>query len=245
MRFLIRASIALITLCVPAAVVAQAVPPVTNLSAVFDGTQVTVRWKAPQGIDIAFYRVYHSTTSILENNGLYDDFEVTKGPETELRISPPPGVGAFYAAVLAVSHSGQESPYFVEETSVITGGAATSSIPKPPTPAAPVPSVPDVPKIPEESTVKILKGEAVTPEEIRITTSSPLTVDPAKAPSNLSIAGQNATTLRIIKLTINGSVVTISTEKQTKGTVYNVSFGSAFTGVNGKPLDATDRSVFV
>lgn len=243
MRFPLRATTALLTLLVPAMVTAQSnVPAVTQLQASYDGTQVTVKWKAVAGVDIAYYRVYHSTTSILGNSGLYDDFERTIGPETEITIVPPPGVGSFYAAVLAVSHSGQESPYFLEEASVQTGsGPASSKAPVTPTPAPASSSS----QASEGPTLTVLKGEAISPEQINVTFSGPVTVDASKAPQALTVLQQNGSTLRITKITILNSVISIFTEKQTKGAVYNVQFSEPFRGLSGKPLDQTDRAIFV
>lgn len=241
MRISTHASIALLSLLIPAGVLAQnavGVPPVRGLSAKFDGTNVTISWQAPAGIDIAYYRIYHSTTSILQNNGLYDDFEVTKGPETTLSITPPPGGGSFYAAVIAVAQNGQESPYFVEEASAGTSAVSSSSSEN----VMPVQS--SVPAG-DDTAVRVLRASVPSPGEIDVTFSSAVTVDPAHAPEGLHITAPDGSKLNILKITINGTEMAIYTETQLHGVVYNVRFSEPFKGVNGKPLDATDRSVLV
>lgn len=243
MRFSLHATVILALLLPVMATAQSGIPAVTQLQATYDGTQVTVKWNAIAGTDIAYYRVYHSTTSILENDGLYDDFERTKGPETEITIVPPPGEGSFYAAVLAVSQSGQESPYFLEEASVRTGGGPASSQ-APVTPTPPSSQVSSAPSS-EGPTLTVLKGEAVSPEQINVTFSGPVTVDAGKAPQSLKILGQNGASLRIVKITILGNIISIFTEKQTKGAVYNVQFSEPFRGTTGKKLDPTDRAIFV
>lgn len=142
-------------------VLAQTPPsPVTGVTAQALSGQVVVQWNPVTSDPIDYYRVYYSNYSILDNDGLYDDFEVTQGDETTLTFVPPPNLNDLYIAVIAVAKNGTESEFFTEETyvKVSTGG-----------PAVPVeqPSEqnPDLPAIPEHTTMKLLRGTVPSPTD--------------------------------------------------------------------------------
>ena len=216
-------------------VMAQSAPPaVTGITAVEQGNTVTISWNAPSET-IAYYRVYYSAKSILDNDGLFDDFETTQGNETSLTFSAPPNTSDMYASVIAVSDSGLESEYFMEEAHVTLSGTSTPDIA---TPTTQNPSV-------DTSGLRLLKAEVTTPTTIVATFSTAITVDPTKAPEGLTITTANGTALPIVKINIKGEIITITTQPQTQGTVYSVAFSEPFIGALGQPLDVTDRQVFV
>ena len=220
---------------------AQVAPaPVTGVTAQALNGQVVVQWNPVTTDPIDYYRVYYSNYSILENNGLYDDFEITQNNETTLTFVPPPNLNDLYIAVIAVASSGIESEFFTEETyvKVSTGGPA---IPPP----QPTPEHPNVPAITEHTTVKLLKGDTISPTEMRIEFSTSIIVEPNLAPQGLRITRSNGSTLRITGITINDKTIVITTEPQQRGAVYNVQFSEPFEGKNGQPLDANDRSVLL
>lgn len=218
----------------------SAPPPVTGVTAEAINGQVVVQWNPVTTDPIDYYRVYYSNYSILENDGLYDDFEVTKGDETNLTFVPPPDLNDLYIAVIAVATSGEESEYFTEETyiKVSTGGPAVP-------PPKPTPENPEIPEIPEHTTLKLLKGTVTSPTEMQMEFSTSITVDAEGAPKGLKITRSDGSLLHISGITIEGKIVTIRTETQKKGVVYNVQFSEPFVGKNGQPLDADDRAVLV
>ncbi len=214
--------------------------PVTGVTAQALNGQVVVQWNPVTSDSIEYYRVYYSNYSILDNDGLYDDFEVTQGNETTLTFVPPAGLNDLYIAVIAVSQSGAESEFFTEETyvKVSTGGPA---IP----PTQPTPDNPNVPEIPEHTSMKLLRGEVLSPTEMRVEFSTSVTVEPDKAPQGLRISRPDGSNLQITGITIDDKTITIKTVTQQRGVVYNVQFSEPFEGRNGQPLDADDRSVLL
>lgn len=212
------------------------VPPVTGITAQALNGQVVVQWNPIKSVPISYYRVYYSNYSILQNDGLYDDFEVTSNDETTLTFVPPAQFNDLYIAVIAVSQGGAESEYFTEETyvKVSTGG-----------PAEPLPDDPTLPDIPEHNTLKLLKAQALSPTEIRTEFSLSVTVDPTRAPEGLTIVKPDGSELAIREIEIREKEILIRTETQEKGIVYNIKFSEPFVGKNGQPLDPEDRTVLV
>jgi len=100
---------------------ALAEPPsdVKGLRAKVVRDEVFVDWTPLRTEDIVYYRIYYSSESILENDGFYDDFEVTDGPEGSFVFEDPPPVDTLYISVLAVNEDGEESVIFAEEISVV------------------------------------------------------------------------------------------------------------------------------
>lgn len=119
-------------LLVPAALHAQSPSAVTGITATADeNNRVTVTWNAPPEQNIAYYRVYFSSQSILDNGGVYDDFEATSGPQTTYTLSGQPAWRTLYIAVLAVNDQGTEGEVFTEEAvAVLAQGEAPAMNPK-------------------------------------------------------------------------------------------------------------------
>ena len=230
-------------------VMAQAAPSaVGGIAATANGSEITTTWNSVTSDPIAYYRVYYSEISILENAGLFDDFETTEGNETTLTFTAPLGVDTLYVTAIAVAESGLESEFFMAETQVEVGTEPTPTAPTPvqdenPSTPPPTPPVADQP----ESTgdVRLLKTEVVSPTEIVTTFSAMVTVDQTNAPKGLKIEGPRGDKLQIKSITIDQNTITILTEPQTRGTVYNVQFSEPFEGKNGSPLDASDRSALI
>ncbi len=244
-KFTIACALALLSLA--GRVFAQVAPsPVTGVAANTINGQIVVQWDEVGSDPIDYYRVYYSGQSILNNNGLYDDFEITDGDQTTLSFVPPQGMTDLYIAVIAVAKNGLESEFFTEEVYVKVPSSAPSVSS---TPIAPAPKLPEPvstpPEIPSHTSMKLLKGEATSPEEITVEFSTSITVDPNRAPEGLKITKADGSTLQITSITISGKTVTIHTVKQERGRVYNVRFAEPFAGKNGQLLDHDDRSVFI
>src|SRR3989338_9813623 len=133
---------------------AHAAPPegVSGIFAANKGGTVHVQWNAPQeGEDIASYRVYYSQESILQNGGQYDDFETTDGAVIEHDLKDAPRVNPLFISVLAVSSTGEESRFFLEEVSVNAemSGTELPTNTEPMEPVAPEPSGTDTAAMPD------------------------------------------------------------------------------------------------
>ena len=72
-----------------------------------------------------------------------------------------------------------------------------------------------------------------------------MTVEASRAPEGLKIEGPGGTTLQIKNITIEAKSITITTEAQERGVVYNVQFSEPFEGRAGQLLDTEDRSVLL
>lgn len=234
----------IVAILLPITISAQVAPsPVTGIDAEYKDGEVVARWEADSAEPIAYYRVYYSTESILDNDGLYDDFEVTDDNNTEFGFVAPQEIDALYIAVIAVAESGLESEFFTEEarvelpqdTSVPAGVFKEYDENAPPEDQEPV----------DMSPVRLLKATVESPEVIVIEFSSPITIEPERAPEGLRIEGPDQKALGIKRIVIEDNTVTIYTAMQTRGTVYDVQFSEPFSGKNGRPLDVDDRSVLV
>ena len=113
-----------------ATAVAAGIPSnVKTTEAKVENGKLTVTWSAAtDDTGIAFYRVYFSHASILENGGDYDDFVRTKGTEnTYVFDSLPLSSKDIYVGVLAVNTAGTESEGFETEAHVNVEGVASST----------------------------------------------------------------------------------------------------------------------
>jgi len=230
---------------------AQSAPTaVTGVGASAKQGEVSVDWDAVTSDPIDYYRVYYSGESILDNGGLYDDFEVSDGNETSLSFLSPSGMSTLYIAVIAVAKSGLESEFFTDE--------AILDLSEQPLPPTGVFKDNDEDKAPEEqkpvdtppataggTTARLLKGSVTAVDTIVIEFSASMTVDADRAPEGLKIKGPDNGSLQIKNIIIEAKSITITTETQERGTVYNVQFSEPFEGRSGQLLDVNDRSVLV
>jgi len=100
-------------------VLAAPPPSISGLQAELrDGGSIAISWDEPEDADIAYYRVYYSSESILVNNGTYDDFEQTDGPKELYVFETAPTVDRLFVSVLGVNSTEEESEFFTEEVSI-------------------------------------------------------------------------------------------------------------------------------
>lgn len=252
MSFTTNISVALLSLLLPATAVAEAPASVVNITAEQRGQDVHLEWQ-PAGNDIAFYRVYYSSVSILENGGLYDDYEVTPDATPSFDFAIPFNSSSLFFSVIAVNTAGEESEYFVEEASVVIDDDNANEEPALIVPTEESEGIQMNPEGTEDpgptydltSPVSVLAAEVVSPTEILITFSAPITVKAEKAPEGLQIVDAKDKQLQIERILIDQDTVVIFTKKQTKGVVYNIQFSEPFKGVNGQPLSDSERSVLI
>lgn len=234
---------------------------VTGISAQAVGNQIQVNWKAVSE-DIAYYRVYFSSESILNNNGLYDDFERTGGPETTLMFPRPNSANEIFVAVIAVNKNNEESEFFTQEAVVRFGGTAVSSVPTvvsrsslPPTQWSSAASIPSLggqsssaavfSSQPPASAVYtsvgedilLLSADVLSATGVLVRFSAPITVDPLHASEGLHIFTATNEQLQISRITITGNEMMIYTQPQTRGIVYKVEVKAPFMGPNQERID--------
>ena len=273
MRILSRTCATMIALL--CASVALATPPayVTGLRAELqeDGS-VKVEWNAQSEEDVAYYRVYYSYESILENSGLYDDFEQTDGPQMEYIFTDPPDVDTLFIAVLGVNPAGEDINLFVEEVAVdLTGtvrppAESEQGQPQPEEeeesqemeiheetvtlpaeeqeeqPTMPVETSVDFPN--EPTSVQLTSAVALSPTEVEITLNVPVTVEPAQAPAAFHIVDAVGTSLRIARMIIQGTTMRVTTAQQEQGRIYEFSMRSPAYSTQGLPIDTIRNRVY-
>lgn len=217
---------------IPLTVALAAPGNVTGVSGALENGKVTVRWQKPAGAEPISYRIFYSRESILQNNGLYDDFEAVPGSQTQYVFPALPyPTSQLYVSVLAVDAAGEESPLFVEEARISMDGspapaqssrssaAATAS-------SAPAPIAPGV--------IRMLSARAVSATGVVITFSDSVVVNQAAAASAFIIRDASGSTLRVARLVIQGTEVTLHTVPQVRNRVYRLEAGAAVSGRNAQ-----------
>ncbi|MFH0770002.1 MAG: hypothetical protein V1926_01350 [Candidatus Peregrinibacteria bacterium] len=263
MRFPLSVGLAvLLTLAFVPLASAKAPPPITGLGAEMVDGALKVSWSAPSE-GAAFYRVYFSAKSILENAGLYDDFETTTGPETEYTFAELPDVPVLYIAVLGVSAENEDANTFVEEVAVpLPKSAPAPTTPEPtPTPlevqeeTVALPQTP-VSSPPEEiiasssasseaaKTVSLAAVNVTSATGIVLTFTSPLLVEASRAPEAFSITDSSGFLLPIRRIVIENAQITVETEMQEQNRLYTLRVSEPAYSPTGLPLDPVNRSSF-
>ncbi len=140
MKLHLRLATAFLGIALPIAALAVAPGSVSGLSgnAQPDGS-IIIRWTLLPDPTIVLYRLYYSAESILDSEGLYDDYEETEGPVSEFIFYSPPKQASLFVTVLAVNSSGEESEAFAEEVRVDIPKKPAQPIAAPAPIPAPVP----------------------------------------------------------------------------------------------------------
>ncbi len=260
MKAIARISTLVLAISMPLSALA-APANVTGIKAELSDGGVKVSWN-PVGGDIATYRVFYSQASILNNNGLYDDFETEAGTSTSHILRSLPAVQDLYVSVLALDSKGKESPYFLEEAHVTLNAAPAmpssamqqSSVPTPmPTPTpTPLPtsmptSVPT--SAPAADILRLLRAEVMSSTGITLHFSLPVTVDANRALDAVTIETASGTKLNMMRFVIQGNDLMVHTDIQERGVAYKVTISNAVTaaGAAGQRLAVQpgENSLFV
>lgn len=211
------------------AAAAAAPANVTGIAAALEDGKVHVTWTKLDATDLAQYRVFYSHTSILDNNGLYDDYEQADASASELTLQTVPPVDTLYVAVLAVDTKGEESPLFQEEASVALrpGGAPAQPASQP---ASAQGGQAAQPAGEQDQELRLLSARAQSATGILLSFSQNVVVDPAKAAQAFDVRDQNGAVLGLKRLVIEGKTVILHTVPQLRGVVYAVRVGASVTG---------------
>lgn len=223
-RRIARIAFVITALTWPLSAFAVAPANVTGLAAHLENGQITVRWDAPEE-NIAEYRIYYGQRSILENGGLYDDFVATAGQNTEFTLTDFPPYQKIFLAVLAVNGDGEESASFVEEIELDLG-AETSDSQKHAGQAVASPARREH----EATTLGLLEAEAVSSVSIHLLFSAPISIPAERAVDAFTVLDEQGVPLRLQRITIEGSIVTLATEPQIAGKRYGVRANDVIAG---------------
>jgi hypothetical protein len=249
-------ALAALILFVPVAL-AEAPSYVTGLEAEMIEGELHLKWQPVPETDVVYYRVFYSYESILANEGLYDDFETTEGPEAEYVMEELPDVETLYIAVIAVNEDGEDSGLFVEEIAVQLDEETTTpstddsddDVLEVKDETLTIPGQ-DKEEIPDEvmepadtSTLKMLSVVSESPTMVVAEFSHPVTVAAEAAPQAVRILDSTGNTLGISRLTIEGTTMRVETLAQVRGASYTLQVSEPFMSPVASTLDVTARSL--
>jgi hypothetical protein len=223
-----RITVAFALAFIPLTVALAAPGNVTGITGAMENGKATVRWQKPAGETPVSYRIFYSRESILQNNGLYDDFEAVPGTQLEYIFQALPyPTQQLYVSVLAVDAAGEESPLFVEEVRITTSG---SPAPTPGSSAAASSAQASSAAAPAPGIARMLSAKATSATGVVITFSENVVVDPANAASAFVIKDASGSLLPITRLVVLGKVVTLHTAPQVRSRVYRLEVGNSVSG---------------
>ncbi len=223
-----RVSLAAIALALPLSALA-APANVTGVRAEIQNNQIVVSWMPVEG-DVAKYRVFYSHASILEQGGLYDDYEDTDGPFPVHTLKSIPATGTLYVSVLAVAADGSESPLFMEEAKVERDAMAQASSAEAASSAMSVSSAAVAAFVTEDSVLRFLSVEAVSSTGVTLTFSHPLSIPEVNALEAFTVKNGSGETLPIVRYKLDGMTVHLDTAQQESGRVYQVTIHPSIMG---------------
>lgn len=202
---------------------------VKTLHAEYKGGQVKVTWTAPAGAQPAFYNLYYSQSTILGNNGEYDDFEKIDGGKTEFQMTRT-AKGELYIAVLPVDADGEETASFTEEVRLaLTEGASAN--------AGGTPAV-AVAQAAGTTLLTLEKAQSDSATGILLTFSHATTVPAAQAKTAFTVEDASGALIPLTRLTIRDKTVLLHTMGQKRGATYIVRIQPVVTG-----KDATGKVI--
>lgn len=230
---------------------AQSVPGnIQHIEATYDGGILSVRW-APVP-ETAFYRIYYSHESILENEGNYDDFERTAGPEAAFTFQKLPlNSERIFIGVLAVSKEDLESEGFEQEASVTIARSSSSLSPVPSIssslpalPKAPPALPPSLELAPSTSIpLKIASVRAVSSTGVLVTFTKNLNTAASFVPNYFLITTLSGTMLTIVRAQVSGNQILVDTESQKPNEEYLFSLLSVIPAEDGTNVTPSEPQV--
>lgn len=231
MTFTQKSILTILALVMPTVALAVNAPAnVRGIRVTNTNGNITVTWQAVAN-NVAFYRVYYSHTSILQNQGNYDDFERTRGTEASYTfVKAPLTSGTLFVSVLAVSPDGIESEGFEEEASLDLG---SNAVPQ-------TPSVTTTQDTTSATPMTITSVSPVTETGILVTFSEDVKLTSEIASSGyFVVTDTGGALLPVTKVVIEGASVLIHTIKQIPNTTYILRFTSPIPGVKGGVIETS------
>ncbi len=196
---------------------------VKNLHGEYSNGQVTVTWTAPANQQVSFYNLYYSQSTIIGNNGEYDDFEKIAGGKTEFTMTRAPK-GELYIAVLPVDAAGEETAPFTDELRLALTDGSVADIGT------------NVPADTTSSFLALEKAQSDSATGILLTFSHPVTVPATQAKTAFTVEDASGALMPLVRLTIRDTTALLHTNSQYRGTTYIVRVQPSVTG-----RDATDK----
>ena len=222
----LRLSVAALAALLPLAVYAQEVSNVTGIRAEQRDGKVAVSWNAADG-EVQKYRIFYSHASILEQGGVFDDYEDVEGNVTEHTLSSVPPVSTLYVSVLAVGPGGVESPFFVEEAMV----ELTPSGAKPTPISATVADFPPSPTVAMQSdTLQLLTAVSTSSTGVVLAFTHPLSIPEQYKAAAFIIKSGSGTPLQVVRYRLDGPYAVLDTSMQVPGRVYQVMVHGSIAG---------------
>lgn len=222
MTLLQRLSLAAVAALVPLGAAAE-MPNVTGIRAVERDGTVVVSWNKVDG-DVKAYRVFYSHASILEQGGVYDDYEDAAGDVSEHALSAVPPVQTLYVSVLAVGHDDTESPFFMEEAFVRLSGQPAATPAKSENEAG-SPTVPV-----QSATLQFLSAVSTSATGVTLTFSHPLSIPEEYKLQAFAIKDGSGAALGIARYRLEGNTAVLDTGVQRPGTVYQATIHASIAG---------------
>lgn len=223
---------------------ALAAPPsVTGLKAEYKDNAISVSWNASEDLTVAYYRIYWSRQSILENGGRWEDFAATAGKEPAYQLRDFPQAPSLWIAVMAVTTYGEESPVFTEEVKVDLFGGSSSAAQSSaqassvePTSSASSESSASSASSTMPTTFDLLSAQAVSATGVLLTFSMPISIKAADAPKAFTLIDASGSLLQARKITLKDNTMLIVTLPQRRDMQYIVSVSDVVKSPSGKSV---------
>ncbi len=221
-----RLSVAALAALLPLAVFAQEVSNVTGIRAELRDGKVVVSWNAADG-DVQKYRIFYSHTSIMEQGGVFDDYEDADGTATEHTLSSVPPVSTLYVSVLAVGQGGVESPFFVEEATLELTPSGSAPTPV----SATVADFPPSPTVAMQSdTLQLLTAVSTSSTGVVLAFTHPLSIPEQYKDAAFIIKSGSGVPLQVVRYRLDGPYAVLDTAAQIPGRVYQVMVHGSIAG---------------
>ncbi len=222
---LTRLSIAALALAIPLSVASAKTPNVSGITASQQNGKVVVSWTPVEGA--SKYRIFYSHTSIMEQGGVYDDYEDAPGTTSTYTLTGVPPVSTLYVSVLAVGADGTESPFFLEEATVqlTPSGAQQQSA------ASSVATLPPSPTVAmDSSTLQLLTATSTSSTGVVLVFTHPLSIPQQYKDVAFVIKTGSGNALAVTRYRLEGNLAILDTAPQSAGTVYQVSVHGSVAG---------------
>ncbi len=210
----------------------SAVPAnVNGITASYGNDGLTVSWNPVQAENIAFYRIYFSRMSILENQGNYDDYESTPNAQPSYVFPAVPYRGTtLYFSVLAVDADGNESEAFEEEASVVVPPAQTASS------GSSVSSVSSSASSPAVSPFVLSHALTTSVTEISLYFTKDMRPEQTVETGSIVILDDAGSRLTVREAVVQGNALNLITDSQNENSLYTVASIGRIIATDGSEL---------
>lgn len=228
----LRLALAVAATLLPTTALAQDMPfgtsgisNVQGIRAQQEDGAVTVYWNPAEGV-VDHYRVFYSHASILEQGGVYDDYEDAPGTTLQHTLTSVPPVATLYVSVLAVGPDGTESPFFVEEATVQLSpsrGATTSDTSVAPQEPSPISTI-------DSPVLRLLAAVSTSATGVTLSFTHSVSIPEQFTETAFTIKSGSGIPLPVMRFRIEGTQVILDTAVQMPGRVYQVQVHPSIAG---------------